>query len=333
MARRIANHLRLGIFVIAGLFFLVLLLYMIGKNQNLFGSTFILKARFENASGLMPGNNVRFAGINAGTVKEVVVLNDTTVEVTMFIKTKMQQFIRKNAEASVGSDGLMGNKLVNITSTKTPSALVEENDILLSGKSMDTEEMLKTLGSTNEDLSEIVSGLKTTVSRLNNSSALWQVLNDNSLPQNLRISLTNVKNSTAGMNQMIGDLQTVVDNVRSGKGTIGALLVDTSLYHNLNETVDRIKRAGNMADTISAQITNLVKNIDQNVNNGKGIATALLKDSAIVTRMENSLANIQKGTAAFNENMEALKTNFLFRGYFKRLEQQKKKESAAAAKR
>jgi phospholipid/cholesterol/gamma-HCH transport system substrate-binding protein len=329
MARRIANHLRLGIFVIAGLFFLVLLLYMIGKNQNLFGSTFLLKARFENASGLMPGNNVRFAGINAGTVKEVMVLNDTTIEVTMLIKTKMQQFIRKNAEASVGSDGLMGNKLVNITSRKTPSPVVEENDILTSGKSMDTEEMLKTLGATNDDLSEIVNGLKTTITRINNSSAIWQILNDNSLPANLRSSLSNVRSSTAGMNQMVGDLQMVINNVRSGKGTVGALLVDTSLYHNLNETVDRIRRAGNMADTISAQITNLVRNIDQNVNNGKGIATALLKDSAIVTRMENSMENIQKGTAAFNENMEALKSNFLFRGYFKRLEQQKKKEAAS----
>jgi phospholipid/cholesterol/gamma-HCH transport system substrate-binding protein len=329
MARRIANHLRLGIFVIAGLFFLVLLLYMIGKNQNLFGSTFLLKARFENASGLMPGNNVRFAGINAGTVKEVMVLNDTTIEVTMLIKTKMQQFIRKNAEASVGSDGLMGNKLVNITSRKTPSPVVEENDILTSGKSMDTEEMLKTLGATNDDLSEIVNGLKTTITRINNSSAIWQILNDNSLPANLRSSLSNVRSSTAGMNQMVGDLQMVINNVRSGKGTVGALLVDTSLYHNLNETVDRIRRAGNMADTISAQITNLVRNIDQNVNNGKGIATALLKDSAIVTRMENSMENIQKGTAAFNENMEALKSNFLFRGYFKKLEQQKKKEAAS----
>ena len=87
-----------------------------------------------------------------------------------------------------------------------------------------------------------------------------------------------------------------------------------------------------MADTISYQITNLVRNIDQNVNYGKGMATAFLKDSGMVVRMESSLENIQKGTAAFNENMEALKSSFLFRGYFRRLEQQKKKEAEGIKK-
>src|SRR5690606_6259856 len=111
MAKRITNHLRLGIFVMAGLVFLVLLLYVIGKNQNLFGSTFVLKARFENINGLMSGNNVRFAGITAGTVNEVRVLNDTTIEVEMLIKNKMREFIKKNTVATIGSDGLMGNKL------------------------------------------------------------------------------------------------------------------------------------------------------------------------------------------------------------------------------
>lgn len=332
MAKRIANHLRLGVFVIAGLFFLVLLLYMIGKNQNLFGSTFVLKARFENASGLMPGNNVRFAGINAGTVDDVKVLNDTTIEVTMLIKTKMKEFIRKNAEASVGSDGLMGNKLVNITSVKYPSPIVEENDILRSGKTMDTEEMLKTLGGTNDDIAVIVSGLKTTISKINNSNALWETLNDNTLPDHLRASLINVRTSTEGMKKMVSDLQLVVDHIRGGKGTMGALLTDTSLYHNMNETVTRISKAGDMVDSISFQVSNLVKNLDQNLNNGKGLATSMMKDTALVVRIDKSLENIQKGTAAFYENMEALKTHFLFRGYFRKQEEQARKDAEKAEK-
>lgn len=327
MAKRIANHLRLGVFVIAGLFFLVVLLYMIGQNQNLFGSTFVLKARFENASGLMPGNNVRFAGINAGTVDDVKVLNDTTIEVTMLIKTKMKEFIRKNAEASVGSDGLMGNKLVNITSVKYPAPIVEENDILRSGRTMDTEEMLKMLGGTNDEIAEIVAGLKLTISKINNSAALWQVLNDQTLPDYLRASLINVRYSTEGMNKMVSDLQSVVGNVRSGKGTVGALLTDTLLYHNLNETVLRIRRAGDMADTISLQVSTLLKNLDRNLNNGKGLASAMMKDSALVESIAKSLDNIQKGTASFNENMEAMKHNFLFRGYFKKQEEQARKEA------
>jgi ABC-type transport system involved in resistance to organic solvents, periplasmic component len=64
MAKRAINNVKLGAFVLSGLFLLILLLYMIGKNRNMFGSNFILKARFENVQGLKSGNNVRYAGID-----------------------------------------------------------------------------------------------------------------------------------------------------------------------------------------------------------------------------------------------------------------------------
>ena len=88
MAKHGINNVKLGAFALAGLLFLVLLLYMIGKNRSLFGATYILKARFENVQGLVPGNNVRFSGIEAGTVKRIKILNDTTIEVTMAIEKK-----------------------------------------------------------------------------------------------------------------------------------------------------------------------------------------------------------------------------------------------------
>jgi phospholipid/cholesterol/gamma-HCH transport system substrate-binding protein len=83
--KQTSNNIKLGVFVLAGLLFLILLLYMIGRNRNLFGRNYVLKARFENVQGLIPGNNVRFAGIQAGTVKKIQILNDTMIEVTMFI--------------------------------------------------------------------------------------------------------------------------------------------------------------------------------------------------------------------------------------------------------
>src|SRR6476620_6245056 len=172
MAKTILNNARLGAFVVAGLAFLILLLYMIGKNQNLFGKTFVLRARFDNAQGVVAGNNVRFAGINAGTVKSVHILNDTTIEVTMLVKTKLKPFIHKNAIASIGTDGLMGNKLVHIEAGKTSAPLVEENDILQGDSGVNTTEMLKVLDVTNRDIATIASELKGTVQRINNSTAL-----------------------------------------------------------------------------------------------------------------------------------------------------------------
>ncbi|MGB3078713.1 MAG: MCE family protein, partial [Saprospiraceae bacterium] len=114
MEKQGINNIKLGAFVLSGLGFLVLLLFMIGKNRSLFGSTYTLKARFENVQGLVPGNNIRFSGIEAGTVKNIIILNDTTIEVTMNVEKKMLNIIRKNALASIGTEGLVGNKVVNI---------------------------------------------------------------------------------------------------------------------------------------------------------------------------------------------------------------------------
>jgi phospholipid/cholesterol/gamma-HCH transport system substrate-binding protein len=123
MPTRLNNNIKLGTFVMGGLLFLVLMLYMIGKNRNLFGATYVLKARFENIQGLVAGNNVRYAGINTGTVKKISILNDTTIEVTMILEKKMLQVVHKNAIASISTEGLVGNKVVNIVPNKQPSNL------------------------------------------------------------------------------------------------------------------------------------------------------------------------------------------------------------------
>ena len=116
MAKETSKNIRLGIFVLAGTAFLIVALYFIGNKQNLFGSTFKISAQFNNVNGLMIGNNVRFSGIDVGTVESVEIINDSMVNVVMIIEKDVQKFIRKNAVASVGTDGLMGNKLVNINS-------------------------------------------------------------------------------------------------------------------------------------------------------------------------------------------------------------------------
>jgi phospholipid/cholesterol/gamma-HCH transport system substrate-binding protein len=326
MAKRIINNVKLGLFVLAGLLFLLLLLYMIGKNRNLFGDTYVLKARFENIQGLVVGNNVRFAGIQAGTVKKIKILNDTVIEVSMIIDTKMQTIIRKNAVASINTDGLVGNRVVNIVPARSPGSLAEEGDILVSRKAVATDDILQTLSKTNNDVAVIASDLKTTVQRINNSSALWALLNDRSIPENLKTSLTNIRLATGKAGNMADNLDDIITDVKNGKGSLGAILTDTSIAKNLNEAILKIKTVADEADALAGEINKLVTGIQQDVNNGKGPVNALLRDSMMVIKLNTSLDNIQKGTDNFNQNMEALKHNFLLRGYFRKLEKQKPKQ-------
>lgn len=323
MAKRTIPHIKLGIFVLAGIAFLILLLYIIGKNQNLFGKTFMLKARFENTNGLMRGNNIRFAGIDAGTVKSVNIINDTTIEVILMIRTDMKNYIRKNATVSITTDGLMGNKLVNIQPVKSPASLVQEGDILLSEKGPDTDEMLKVLSNTNNDLAFIAKELKQTVQKLNNSKPVWDVLNDATLPLNIRHALDRLRQASDHMNATMTGLEAIVYDVRAGKGSVGQLLTDTTIAADVKESVARFRQVSHQADTLAIRINGVVDSLQREILYGDGTIHALLKDKDMNIRLMNSLKNIESGTDNFNQNMEALKSSFLFRGYFRRLEKQK----------
>jgi phospholipid/cholesterol/gamma-HCH transport system substrate-binding protein len=328
MATRIISNIKLGIFVVAGLLLLILALYTIGRNSNLFGRNFELRARFDNVQGLTAGNNVRYAGIQVGTVKKVKILNDTLIEITMLIQEKMKAFIHKNDIVSIGTDGLMGNKLINISPAKDQSALAAEGDILAARQVASTDEMLETLNKTNMNLALISEDIKRTVQRVNNSTALWKMLDEPTLPDNLKVSMANIRNATGKADDLVTDLHTIITDIKAGKGSLGSILTDTAIAHNLNEAVIKIQQVGDDARQLAAELTGLTQSVKQDINNGKGTVNALLKDSVLAGRVNTAIGNIEQGTAAFQQNMEALKHNFLLRGYFRRQEKQRKKEEA-----
>ncbi|OQP63770.1 mammalian cell entry protein [Niastella vici] len=327
MAKKTVNTIKLGVFVLSGLLFLIVMLYMIGKNRNLFGPAFVLKAQFENVQGLVPGNNVRFSGIQVGTVKRINIINDTLIEVVMLVDDKMQQIMRNNAIVAIGSEGLMGNKVVNISPARSPAPFVTKGELLSSRKVLNTDDMLQTLSKTNQDIAVVAAQLKIAVQRVNNSAALWAILNDETLPQNLRSAAANVQQATARAAIVASDLQSIIGSVKNGKGSLGAVLTDTSFAVSLHDAIEKIKGVGDKADELAVSLNSVITGVKQDYNTGRGPVNALFKDSSMVVSISKSLDNIQKGTDAFNQNMEALKHNFLFRGYFRKLEKQKSKEN------
>jgi len=329
MAKQGENNIKLGVFVFAGMLALIFSFYLIGKNHNLFGSDFELKVRFSNLNGLMEGDNVLFSGIQAGTVKSFNMINDTSIEVTLMIDNKIKDYIPKNAVASIGTEGLMGNKIVNILPVKRTAVKVHEGDLLPAQKMLNTDEMLQTLSKTNNNLAVISEGIKGVVLRIN-SSDIMTLLNDKRIGASLRSSLENIDKTTANAKVMSYNLNDIVAQIRKGKGAAGALLTDTGFAGNLKEALAKIKSASDNADKLTVQLNTLVNNINQDLTDGKGAAHSLLRDSVIANNFKKSMDNIEKGTDSFSQDMEALKHNFLLRGYFKNLEKQQKKEQQAS---
>ena len=155
-----SKNIRVGIFVLVGTIFIISALYFIGEKQSLFSSKFRVKANFKDVNGLIPGNNVRLGGINVGTVESVEIASDSSVTVVMVIKDKTKPYIKKNSIASIGTDGLMGNKLINITPGLKDSPEIQDGDFLPTKLPFETDQMIQTIGKTNEDVSIIASNLK-----------------------------------------------------------------------------------------------------------------------------------------------------------------------------
>ena len=216
MAAQDSRNLRLGIFVIVGTTLLITALYIIGSKQNLFGSTFKISAQFNDVNGLMKGNNVRFAGINVGTVESVNIITDTSVNVIMIIENNAQQYIKKNALASVGTDGLMGNKLVNINSVNAESPIIEENDVLQSLKPIEMDQMVRTLDVTNENIKVISSNLRNITDKINSKNSLWNLLMDTIVAENIKTAVVNIKLMSNQGLYITGDLKGITDGIKKG---------------------------------------------------------------------------------------------------------------------
>ena len=320
MAAQDSRNLRLGIFVIVGTTLLITALYIIGSKQNLFGSTFKISAQFNDVNGLMKGNNVRFAGINVGTVESVNIITDTSVNVIMIIENNVQQYIKKNALASVGTDGLMGNKLVNINSVNAESPIIEENDVLQSLRPVEMDQMVRTLDVTNENIKVISSNLRNITDKINSKNSLWNLLMDTIVAENIKTAVVNIKLMSNQGLYITGDLKGITDGIKKGKGTIGALVTDTIISSSIKQTVVKLQRISDSAAIVTGDISHIIRKLNQ----GKGSAGILLNDTNLIYNLNKGVKSIDKGAITLNEDLEALKHTWPLKKYFKKQSKKKK---------
>ena len=318
--RPASNHIRLGLFVAAGLGCLLVTLYLVGQRRNLFSKSLAVRADFRNVSGLLTGNNVRLGGITVGTVKKIRILNDTTVRVLMNLNQDVRPYVRKNAVAMIGTDGLVGNTIINLNPGPGPAGPpVDPGDALQTRTPVGIDAMLSTLDVSNKNLVGITRDLQQITGKLNNSKALWQLLNDETLATSVHQSLRNVGVTTTQLRDASHDVQALTRGVRQGRGPIGYLLTDEAFAGQLGHAASKL--AGT-SDSLAATFAGL----QRQVQSGTGPLHTMLSDTTISGQLRQSVQNVAQGTQKLNQSMEALQHNFLLRGYFRR--QEKKKAQA-----
>lgn len=321
------NNLKLGAFVVIGFILLIISLFYIG-NRNVFtGNNIKLKARFSNINGLQEGNNVLFSGINAGTIKSIKLLNSKTIEVTMVIKKDIAHQIPLNSKIAIGTDGLVGNKLLNITPTETNNIMVQDGDYLIVEKTADIDQVLTSLLGSTDNIQVISKALKNVSLRIEQSEIL-SLMEKRELSENLQQSMSNIRMTTENSQKLTLTLQKIIEDINSGKGAAGLLLKNKGFADDLETTIQNLKQTSEAVNETSVQLKLTAASLNNDLQHGKGALPVLLRDSLLSQKINTSLENIEKGTYNFNLNMEALKHNFLFRGYFKKLEKENKENNA-----
>ena len=250
---------KLGMFVILGLLLLVVTIYFVGKQKNMFGSTFQLKSQFRNVSGLKAGNNVRFAGIDVGTVDDIEMITDTCVTVNFVIKNEVRQFIKTDARASIGSDGLMGDKVLIIYPGNTSNQIIKNDGVLASTNALEMEDIMQS-----------------------------------------------VKKSVDNAGIITAQLAEFTFKMNNGKGSLSKLISDEEFANSLKNTLMNLQTSsGEFAKFTYA------------MNNGKGPLSRMVNDEKLSNTLDSTITNLKTGSKAMSEDLEAAKSNFLLRGFFK----------------
>ena len=318
-----SQKVRLGFFVILSTILFVAAVYLIGQKQNLFNKTYTLSANFQNVNGLQKGNNVRYSGINIGTVKNILMVNDSTIKVDMNIDEKIINYIKKDAIATIGSDGLVGNMIINIVPGKGTAEIISSGDTIESYSKIGADDILSTLSVTNENAAILTSDLlKITNAMIEGKGTLSALLNDTIMAKDLKKTIINLKIASRGAVKSINELNGFVTTLKTdNETTLGVLLNDSISGQKLKTIVANIEES-------SIEIKKVVSNMNtvvNDINSSKGTLNYIIKDTTMVNSLKSTLDNINQGTDKFDENMEALKHNFLFRAYFRKLERQEKK--------
>lgn len=317
------QKIRLGLFVIISTLLLIIALYLIGNRQNLLGKTFKISAVFANVNGLQLGNNVRYSGINVGTVKNIEMINDTTICVDMVIEQKIQQHLKKNAVATIGSDGLVGSMVVNIIPDKNNSDPITPGDTIKSYSKISTNDMLTTLNTTNENAALLTADLLKITNAINDGQGtLGLLINDPDMAQSLKQTVSNLNIASAKATRTIDELNTIINTVNYEESLAAVILSDSIAARKMHAILDHLNTSGN---EINKVLQNL-NDISMKIKESDGAFNYMLTDTTFVNNLDETVRNIKHGSVKLNEDLEALRHNFLFRRYFKKLEKQQKKQ-------
>lgn len=349
MRAKKSYNLILGIFIFFGIVIFAIAIYLVGKKQNLFTSNVKVIAIFTDVHGLTEGNNVRFSGIDVGTVSNIRILSETEVKVELSIQSNSMPYIRKNSVATIGTEGLMGNKTVNIIPGTMEERMLTGGDTLTTIQPVNIDEILFEIKKSSENIAVVSQNLIGITDRIKYGEGIFgKIFTDTSLTRSLDNASRNVVMITDNLNEIserisrgegiLGKLladtafsknlnetnqniisisrniEGITDKINRGEGIVGKLFTDTTLTKNLSVAGENISESSEELETITRNLTE----ITDKINTGKGLITKLLTDSAFADSVDVAITRLNRGIVSATEASETIKRSRIVRLFSKK---------------
>ena len=315
-----------GIFIFLGLAIFILAVLTLGSQKKTFERSITVISFFDNVNGLQKGNNIWFSGVKVGTIKKVTLTGKGQVEVDMNIESHSRQFIRKDAKAKISTDGLIGNKIIEIYGGTLNAGEIESGDLLGNTKLLSTDAMMNTLSKNNDNLLQITNDFKLISGRIvEGKGSIGKLLTDETMANQINATTLTLKRVAENLEKLSVNVSAYTSKLNN-KGTLANdLVTDTLIFSKLRSTISQLQEVASGAkevihklDTAGNTLNTSMTTLGNGLNNKNAPLGMLLNDEKSAANIKVILKNLQSSSQKLDEDLEALQHNFLLRGFFRK---------------
>lgn len=293
------SQLRVGLTVLFASIVIAVLIFLMSGTTGLFTPKLVLKAYFENASGLRVGAPVRLEGVDIGNVTGIAVVPGrplAPVQVTMKVSTKYLANLRKDSVATLATAGVLGETFVDINSRGAVGPEAQNGDVLKTHEVPDIQDVVRASQGTLQNLDILVKRLDRIVSAIERGEgSVGKLIYDPTLYNKL--------------NTTLNEVQAMAGQISQGKGSIGKLINSDELYNKLNDSVNKVNRLVDEVDQGQGTVGKLVKDpslydnanqtiakantLMENINSGKGALGKFANDPEFAKKLDDTITNLK----------------------------------------
>jgi phospholipid/cholesterol/gamma-HCH transport system substrate-binding protein len=308
-----------GIFIFLGLAIFIWTVLTLGSQKNTFKKSIGIKTFFQNVNGLQKGNNVWFSGVKVGTIETVTLIGIGKVEVDMNINDQSVDYIHNNAKAKLSSDGLIGNKIIEIYGGSTQAPPIKNGDVLNNEELLSTDAMMATLSKNNDNLLAITDNFKLISTEMaEGKGSIGKLLNDETFADELNKTVVTLKNASSNLEKLTANAANYTSKLNEKGNLANDLVTDTVIFSKLRSTVSQLQQVSDKSKEIMSSLQDAANTVNNGLKNTNAPAGMLLGDEKTAKNLKSTMENLQSASVKLNDDLEAVQHNFLLRGFFRK---------------